>query len=225
MGRPGFTLGIGPSHAPVIEGMYGMSYDTAGAPHRGVRHASSPALLHGEAVDVAGRRADAARRGGRSRSPSRCSCSWPPSRRACCVSPVRSPTARSCGWATPGRSSRTSRRASARQPPTPGARRRGSSPACPSPCTTTSPRPAPSPPGSSRSTASSRTTSGSSPTAASTTRPTRRSSATRPRSRPQLQGLLDAGATDIWAAIFPVGDDASGSRRRTRALLQELATS
>jgi len=40
----------------------------------------------------------------------------------------------------------------------------------------------------------------------------------------QLQGLLDAGATDIWAAIFPVGDDASGSRRRTRALLQELAT-
>ena len=39
----------------------------------------------------------------------------------------------------------------------------------------------------------------------------------------QLQGLVDAGATDIWAAIFPVGDDASGSRRRTRALLQELA--
>src|SRR5688500_11336739 len=27
MGRPGFTLGLGPSHAPVIEGMYGMSYD------------------------------------------------------------------------------------------------------------------------------------------------------------------------------------------------------
>jgi F420-dependent oxidoreductase-like protein len=39
----------------------------------------------------------------------------------------------------------------------------------------------------------------------------------------QLQGLLDAGATDIWAAIFPVGDDGAGSRRRTRALLQELA--
>jgi alkanesulfonate monooxygenase SsuD/methylene tetrahydromethanopterin reductase-like flavin-dependent oxidoreductase (luciferase family) len=41
----------------------------------------------------------------------------------------------------------------------------------------------------------------------------------------QLQGLIDAGATDIWAAIFPVGDDTSGSRRRTRALLQELAVS
>ena len=38
-----------------------------------------------------------------------------------------------------------------------------------------------------------------------------------------LQGLVDAGATDIWASIFPVGDDASGSRRRTRALLAELA--
>ena len=29
--------------------------------------------------------------------------------------------------------------------------------------------------------------------------------------------------TDIWAAIFPVGDDGGASRRRTRALLQELA--
>src|SRR3954447_14370202 len=28
MGRAGFTLGIGPSHEPVIEGMYGMSYAT-----------------------------------------------------------------------------------------------------------------------------------------------------------------------------------------------------
>ena len=34
----------------------------------------------------------------------------------------------------------------------------------------------------------------------------------------------EMGRPDLWAAIFPVGDDASGSRRRTRALLQELAT-
>jgi hypothetical protein len=27
----------------------------------------------------------------------------------------------------------------------------------------------------------------------------------------------------VWAAPFPVGDDRSGSRRRTRALLKELA--
>jgi len=38
----------------------------------------------------------------------------------------------------------------------------------------------------------------------------------------QLQGLLDAGATDIWAAIFPVGDDPRGSMQRTRALLASL---
>jgi len=40
----------------------------------------------------------------------------------------------------------------------------------------------------------------------------------------QLQDLVDAGATDVWAAIFPVGDDANGSRRRTRTLLQDVAT-
>jgi F420-dependent oxidoreductase-like protein len=43
--------------------------------------------------------------------------------------------------------------------------------------------------------------------------------------RSQLQSLLDAGATDIWAAPFPVGDDGRGSLRRTRELLMELATS
>lgn len=39
----------------------------------------------------------------------------------------------------------------------------------------------------------------------------------------QLQGLLDAGGTDVWAAIFPVGGDRRASRARTRTLLQELA--
>jgi alkanesulfonate monooxygenase SsuD/methylene tetrahydromethanopterin reductase-like flavin-dependent oxidoreductase (luciferase family) len=38
----------------------------------------------------------------------------------------------------------------------------------------------------------------------------------------QLQGLLDAGATDIWAAVFPVGEDRAGSVRRSRELLQYL---
>src|SRR5688572_12625080 len=41
----------------------------------------------------------------------------------------------------------------------------------------------------------------------------------------QLQDLVDAGATDVWAAIFPVGADSSASRLRTRALLRELVTS
>ncbi len=42
--------------------------------------------------------------------------------------------------------------------------------------------------------------------------------------RAQLQTLLDAGATDIWAAVFPVGDDRATSRRRTMDLLKELVS-
>ena len=38
----------------------------------------------------------------------------------------------------------------------------------------------------------------------------------------QLQELLDAGATEVWAAPFPVGDDRQASRARTRALLKSL---
>jgi hypothetical protein len=38
----------------------------------------------------------------------------------------------------------------------------------------------------------------------------------------QIEAVFDAGATDLWAAPFPVGDDGSASRARTRALLMEL---
>jgi F420-dependent oxidoreductase-like protein len=41
----------------------------------------------------------------------------------------------------------------------------------------------------------------------------------------QIESMFAAGATDMWAAIFPVGDDREGSRTRTRALLQDLARS
>jgi F420-dependent oxidoreductase-like protein len=41
----------------------------------------------------------------------------------------------------------------------------------------------------------------------------------------QVRALFEAGATDVWAAPFPVGDDASASRARTRALLASLARS
>ncbi|HEY7071107.1 MAG TPA: TIGR03564 family F420-dependent LLM class oxidoreductase, partial [Acidimicrobiales bacterium] len=37
-----------------------------------------------------------------------------------------------------------------------------------------------------------------------------------------IEDLVAAGATDVWAAPFPVGDDRSESRRRTRALLRDL---
>lgn len=39
----------------------------------------------------------------------------------------------------------------------------------------------------------------------------------------QIEALFAAGATDVWAAPFPVGDDPSASRARTRALLKDLA--
>ena len=42
--------------------------------------------------------------------------------------------------------------------------------------------------------------------------------------RVQLQSLLDAGATDIWAAVFPVGHDRAASVRRTTDLLKELVS-
>lgn len=39
----------------------------------------------------------------------------------------------------------------------------------------------------------------------------------------QVGELFAAGATDVWAAPFPVGDDRAASRARTRALLADLA--
>jgi F420-dependent oxidoreductase-like protein len=41
----------------------------------------------------------------------------------------------------------------------------------------------------------------------------------------QIEAMFEAGATDMWASVFPVGDDREGSRTRTRKLLQELARS
>ena len=53
MGRPGFTLGIGPSHRPPIEDAYGLSYEHAG------RHTEEyvrvlTALLRGDTVQFDG---------------------------------------------------------------------------------------------------------------------------------------------------------------------------
>ncbi len=39
----------------------------------------------------------------------------------------------------------------------------------------------------------------------------------------QIDALFAAGATDVWAAPFPVGTDRAASRARTRALLAQLA--
>ncbi|MEV1068504.1 TIGR03564 family F420-dependent LLM class oxidoreductase [Streptomyces sp. NPDC050263] len=53
MGRPGFTLGLGPSHAAVVEGMYGMSYDRPGRNTEEYLRILT-AVRRGEAVDFAG---------------------------------------------------------------------------------------------------------------------------------------------------------------------------
>jgi alkanesulfonate monooxygenase SsuD/methylene tetrahydromethanopterin reductase-like flavin-dependent oxidoreductase (luciferase family) len=39
----------------------------------------------------------------------------------------------------------------------------------------------------------------------------------------RLEALFAAGATDVWAAPFPVGADRAASRARTRSLLRQLA--
>src|SRR3954464_5554004 len=53
MGRPGFTLGLGPSHESLIRDVYGMSYDHPG---RSTEEyvAILTALLRGDDVDVDG---------------------------------------------------------------------------------------------------------------------------------------------------------------------------
>jgi F420-dependent oxidoreductase-like protein len=53
MGRPGLTLGVGPSHGPVIEGMYGYRYDRPGQ-HTEEYAQILVAALRGERVDVDG---------------------------------------------------------------------------------------------------------------------------------------------------------------------------
>ena len=49
MGRPGLTLGVGPSHQLVIEGAYGLSYDGVGA-HTEEYVTVLSTLLRGEGV-------------------------------------------------------------------------------------------------------------------------------------------------------------------------------
>jgi F420-dependent oxidoreductase-like protein len=53
MGRPGLTLGVGPSHQPVIETMLGLSYDRPGRNTEEYLQILAP-LLRGETVHVEG---------------------------------------------------------------------------------------------------------------------------------------------------------------------------
>src|SRR4029079_11605002 len=53
MGRPGLVLGVGPSHRPVIEGVFGLSYDHPGRSTEEYLRILAP-LLRGESVDADG---------------------------------------------------------------------------------------------------------------------------------------------------------------------------
>src|SRR6478735_12792212 len=53
MGRPGLVLGLGPSHQPVIEGVFGLSYEHPGRSTEEYLRILVP-MLQGAAVDVDG---------------------------------------------------------------------------------------------------------------------------------------------------------------------------
>ena len=224
IGAPGrFTLGVGPSHQPVVEGDARRAVRQAGAAHRRVRRDPGAAAAR-RAGERRRRGLPGARRPARPRRRRRGP--GPGGRTGAPAAAGRRPADRRhhpVDGQRPG--DRTARRAP--HPQGRGRRRPARAPhrgrASRSRCTTTSPRPVRWPPGSSRSTAPCPTTSASSPTAGWPGRPSRDRGG-RVRVAAQLEALFDAGATDVWAAPFPVGDDRSASRARTRALLKELAT-
>ncbi|MBL7520759.1 TIGR03564 family F420-dependent LLM class oxidoreductase, partial [Frankia sp. CNm7] len=68
MGRPGFTLGIGPSHEPLIRDVYGLSYDHPGRSTEEYLTILT-ALLRGADVDVKGEDWSTRSAGGRMTTP------------------------------------------------------------------------------------------------------------------------------------------------------------
>ena len=217
--------GIGPSHQPGHRGRPMASPTPTRAATPRSTCTSLTALLRGEAVRLRRRRVPAstpARR--RPRRTRRCRCCRRRSPPACCGSPASRPTARSCGWGTRGAiedhvapriraaadGGRTARAAHRGRPPGRRARRRRRGPRPPRPAVRGLRRAAQLPPPARH---------------RRSRRPRRRRHrGRRSRGRPRRsQALFDAGATDVWAAMFPVGDDRSASRARTRTLLRELA--
>jgi F420-dependent oxidoreductase-like protein len=220
MGRPGFTLGIGPSHAPVIEGMYGLSYATPGRhTEEYVRMVSS--LLRGEPVDVVGEEV---------------------SLRGVAAPPVAQPVSVLVAALAP----RLLRVAGEHTDGTilwMGNARAVDTHVAPllSKAAADAGRPAPRivaglPVAVHDDVDEARETAARQFVVYGTLPNYQRILAHGGISNPadaaivgdeasvaaQLQDLHDAGATDLWTAIFPVGDDGAGSRRRTRALLREL---
>ena len=221
MGRPGFTLGIGPSHEPLVTGVYGLSYDHPGRSTEEYVRILVP-LLRGEPVDVDGEDWTS-HTAGRAVAP--------PHPVPVLVSALGPRLLRVAGevadgtvlWMAPARAieSHIAPKVNA--------------------AAAAAGRPAPrivaglpvavhDDEAEARSAAATRATmyaamdnyrrileigDAESPADAAIVGDER-------SVRAQLQSLLDAGATDIWAAVFPVGDDSAGSVRRTTDLLKEL---
>lgn len=224
MGRPGFTLGIGPSHDPVISGVYGMSYDHPGrSTEEYVRIVT--ALLRGEPVDFAGEDWTVHSDGRMARVDHRV---------PVLVAALAPRMLRVAGeladgtvlWMAPARAIETH--------VAPRIRAAASDAGRPAPRIVAGlPVAVHDDEAEARSVAASLF-------AAYGTLPNYRrildlGGARGPADaviagdetsvRAQLQELVDAGATDVWAAVFPVGDDARASRRRTTDLLRELLSS
>ncbi len=222
MGRPGFTLGIGPSHEPVIEGAYGMSYARPG------RHTEEyvgilTALLRGEAVDVDGEQVSL-HSGGR--------VAPPPFPVPVLVAALAPRLLRVAGEHTDGTIlwMGNARAIEAHVAPRIAA------------AASAAGRPAPRivaglPVAVHDDVEEARRTAGEMFAGYGVLPNYRRildiGAADGPADAAivgdegavtaQLEALVAAGATDIWAAIFPVGADRKASRARTRALLQTLA--
>ena len=221
MGGPGFALGMGPSHDMAIEGMYGLSYEHVGRHTEEYTRSSRP-LLRGEAVARRRRR-------------------LPGARRAPTAAPFPVPVLlgalaprmlRVAGEVADGTITWMANREAVESHVVPRITAAADAAGRPAPRVVVGlpvavhddvdaareaadrqygfygnlPNYAADPPH----------------RRARAVRPTRASSATRTRWPAQLRALVDAGATDVWAAIFPVGDDRAASRARTRRLLEQL---
>lgn len=221
MGRPGFTMGIGPSHAPVVEGMFGMSYDKVGQ-HTEEYVQLLTGLLSGEAVDMSGEFFT-------TRMPATAPPTQPVS---VLVSALAPRLLRVAGEMTDGTILWMGNARSIDLHVAPRITKAASNAGRPAPrivaglpCAVTDDEAA------GRESAAKRFAGygllpnyrrildlGAAPGPGDAAIVGDEASVTA-----QIQALFDAGATDVWCEIFPVGEDKPSSRKRTRDLLQELA--
>jgi F420-dependent oxidoreductase-like protein len=221
MGRPGFTLGIGPSHEPLVRGVFGLSYDHPGrSTEEYVRILTG--LLRGEIVDVDGEdwSAHTASRAVEPAHPVPVLVSALGSRLLRVAGEVADGTVL---WMAPPRAIETH--------VVPKITAAASSAGRPAPRIVAG-LPVAVHGDEAEARAAATGTSGMYAGMANYQRILEVGGADTPADaaivgtasevRAQLQSLLDAGATDIWAAVFAVGDDRRTSIRRTTDVLKEL---